>query len=47
VQVLGMAPAEAAEHRRRSRSRAETLIERAHRMPPLPGLSADARMTFA
>jgi hypothetical protein len=42
-----MTPAEAAEYRRRGRSRAETLIERAHRMPPLPGLPAGARMTFA
>jgi glycosyltransferase involved in cell wall biosynthesis len=47
LQALGMTPAEAAEYRRRGRSRAETLIERAHRMPPLPGLPADVRMTFA
>jgi glycosyltransferase involved in cell wall biosynthesis len=47
LQALGMTPAEAAEYRRRGRSRAETLIERAHRMPPLPGLPAGARMTFA
>ncbi len=47
LQALSMTPAEAAEYRRRSRSRAETLLERSSRMPPLPGLPAEAGMALA
>ncbi len=47
LQALSMTPSEAAEYRRRSRSRAETLLERSSRMPPLPGLPAEAGMALA
>jgi alpha-1,3-rhamnosyl/mannosyltransferase len=47
LRALAMTPAEAAEYRRRNRSRAETLLERSKRMPPLPGLPAEPRMALA
>ena len=47
LQALSMTPAEAAEYRRRSRARADTLFERTKAMPPLPGLSAEASMAIA
>jgi glycosyltransferase involved in cell wall biosynthesis len=47
LRALSMTPAEAAEYRRRSRSRAETILEHSSRMPALPGLPAEARMALA
>jgi glycosyltransferase involved in cell wall biosynthesis len=47
LQALSMTPADAAEYRRRSRSRAETLLERSSRMSPLPGVPADLTMALA
>jgi glycosyltransferase involved in cell wall biosynthesis len=46
LQALRMAPAEAAACRRRSRSRAEVLLDRSNVMPPLPGLPAEARVAY-
>jgi glycosyltransferase involved in cell wall biosynthesis len=46
LQALSMTPTEAADYRRRCRSRAESLIERSSEMPPLPGVPAQGRMAL-
>lgn len=47
LQALSMTAAEAADYRRRCRSRSELLLERSARMPPLPGLPARSSVVLA
>ena len=41
LEALALTPAEALEHRRRCRARADALLDRAARLPVLPGLDVD------